>query len=135
MRTLLIAVLLFAVNAASAERQLPFGYNAGDSFSCISDTLITIDRDGEMAKYKNESFGMKINHNDTVTFTQNYPLNPFGRIVDFSIINLGTEMKLSVNDYFFAYFQKKNPKEYMLTGFSMSGLPTIIHASCEAMRA
>ena len=126
--------LIFMVNVAAADSRLPFGYRAGDSFSCISDALITIGADGEIIEYKNEAFGMQINQNNTVNFSQGYPLNPFGKIVEFSVINLGTEMKLEVGDFVFAYFKKKTPEQYTLTGFSMMTLPTIIHADCEAMR-
>ena len=132
----IISVFLcfFVVNVAAADSRLPFGYQSGDSFSCISDALITIGADGEIVEYKNEAFGIQINQNSTITFTQGYPLNPFGKIVEFSVINLGTEMKLEANDLFFAYFKQTTPKQHTLTGFSMSTLPTIIHANCEAMR-
>jgi hypothetical protein len=50
MYKVIISVFLcfFMLNVAAADSRLPFGYRAGDSFSCISDALITIGADGEI---------------------------------------------------------------------------------------
>jgi hypothetical protein len=63
MYKVIISVFLcfFMLNVAAADSRLPFGYRAGDSFSCISDALITIGADSEIIEYKNEAFGMQIN--------------------------------------------------------------------------
>lgn len=131
----IFSVILFAyaTSAAAVEKNLPFDYNKGDTFSCLSDALISISSDGHVTEYKNEVFGLTINQNETVSFTKKYPLNPLGRIVEFNVTELAGDMKLTVNDFFFAYLKRKTPEEFTLLGFNLAVTPSMLQATCERL--
>lgn len=128
-----VILFVYAAGAAAVENKLPFDYNKGDTFSCLSDALISISSDGHVIEYKNEVFGLKVNQNDTVSFTKKYPLNPYGSIVEFHITELAGDMKLTLNDFYFAYLKRKTTEEFTLLGFNLAFRPAMLQATCERL--
>ena len=115
----------------TSDDPLPYNYSTGDVFSCMSDAVVSISSEGDVVEYKNEGFGFKINSKNTVSFTTNYPLNPFGKVTEFRITKGGDEIKLVVNDFWFAYLTTKTPQSANLVAFDLSLQTVVLNATCE----
>ena len=79
MKTLLSALLLLFATYTFADevKFVPFPkykLKVGDSFLCQSNSLVSVDYNGDLTKYNQESFGFKIISDDEIDFSKNYPL-------------------------------------------------------------
>ena len=79
MKTLLSALLILYATFSFAEDTEYFLFpkyrlKVGDSFLCQSNSLVSVDYNGDLIEYKQESFGLKIISDNEIDFSKNYPL-------------------------------------------------------------
>lgn len=95
MKTLLSALLILYATFSFAEETEFFLFpeyrlKVGDSFLCQSNSLVSVDYNGDLIEYNQESFGFKIISDDEIDFSKNYPLAMLERTT-FPIIEMDDE--------------------------------------------
>ena len=75
-----LILISFPYTFADEVKFVPFPkykLKVGDSFLCQSNSLVSVDYNGDLTKYNQESFGFKIISDDEIDFSNSYPLNLF----------------------------------------------------------